>query len=543
MLLFTIFEIVGLASIISLITFLKDPYLIQNFLNNIFNDYSLNFKIDDENFTYVILNFFILLYLTKLLFSYFYISYLQGFVMNFDNKLNNVTLKKYYYEYFESFQNRSENLLSSFTNRIPRIAGAAVFLSTIITECLILFFIFILIILSSDFETLIAIFLFVLISLPIYLISSNRIKKYSYLRGKFMNSNLEFLREFFDGIKEILVYRSGHSFVDQFFSLHMEALKPQKKIGILNSFPKIILETIFILSIIFSIILVSRNYDTLDIFFIKFGAFFILLIRIIPSITRIMFNTNNFKYSFEPIDTIYEDLEKIQKKKEEIEYKFSNEITINNLNFQFDEKNKILENLNLKIRKNEKVLIEGKSGSGKSTLIDLLIGILKIDSGEIKIDDLNININTAKWIDLISYVPQNAFLQNKTLKFNITFEEKEEDIDENLLRDSLKISGLEKEIEKGTLGLDQLIQIKSKNLSGGQKQRVSIARAIYKNSPVIILDESTNSLDEISEQEIIKSLNEMTNKTLIVVSHNQNLKKMFKKIYKLDSGKLNPIAN
>ena len=353
-----------------------------------------------------------------------------------------------------------------------------------------------------------------------------------------MNSNLEFLREFFDGIKEILVYRSGNSFVNQFSSLHIEALKPQKKIGILNSFPKIILETIFILSIIFTIITVSRNYDTLDVLFIKFGAFFILLLRIIPSITRIMFNTNNFKYSFEPIDIIYEDLKKTQKKREEIEYKFNDYIEIKNLNFQFDEKNKIFENLNLKIKRNEKVLIEGKSGSGKSTLIDLLIGILKTNSGEIKIDDLDININTAKWIDLISYVPQNAFLQNKTLKFNITYKEKEEDIDENLLKDSLKISGLEREIEKGTLKLDQLIQIKSKNLSGGQKQRVSIARAIYKNSPLIILDESTNSLDETSEQEIMKSLNEMTNTTLIVVSHNPNLKKMFKKIYKLDSGKL-----
>ena len=158
MLIFTIFEIVGLASIISLITFLNDPNLIQNFLNNVFNDYSLNFKIDNENLKYVMLNFFIFLYLIKLLFSYFYINYLQGFVMNFNNKLNIVTLKKYYYEYFDSFQNRSENLLYSFTNRIPLIAGATIFLSTIIAESLILVFIFIIIVLSSDFETLIAIF-------------------------------------------------------------------------------------------------------------------------------------------------------------------------------------------------------------------------------------------------------------------------------------------------------------------------------------------------------------------------------------------------
>ena len=171
-----------------------------------------------------------------------------------------------------------------------------------------------------------------------------------------MNLNLEFLREFFDGIKEILVYRSGNSFVNQFSSLHIEALKPQKKIGILNSFPKIILETIFILSIILSIIFASRNYGTLDVLFVKFGPFLILLLRLIPSITRIMFNTNNFKYSFEPIDIIYKDLVKIQKKKEEIEYKFNNDIVIDNLNFQFDEKNKILENLNLKIKKMIKFL-------------------------------------------------------------------------------------------------------------------------------------------------------------------------------------------
>ena len=122
------------------------------------------------------------------------------------------------------------------------------------------------------------------------------------------------------------------------------------------------------------------------------------------------------KYSFEPIDIIYKDLVKIQKKKEEIEYKFNNDIVIDNLNFQFDEKNKILENLNLKIKKNDKVFIEGKSGSGKSTLIDLLIGILKTDSGKIKIDDLDININTSKWIDLISYVPQKCFFTEQNIK-------------------------------------------------------------------------------------------------------------------------------
>jgi len=542
MLVYTIFELLSLGSIISLIVFLKDPNLISNFIEKYSDNHFfswLNLNQLNASPSIIIINLFIFLYFLKLLFVYFYIYFSQTFNIEFENKLNFITLQKYYEKYFDLFQKRSSNLFTSFSNRIPKLSLTPLYLSIIFVESLIVIIIFFILILNSSLTILIAIILFIVFSLTVYLFSSSKIKQHSYERGKFVNSSIEHLKEFFDGLREILVYKSGTIFVNKYSSLNIKSLIPQKKIGILNSYPRIILESIFILVIMFSIIILSKNMKTLDDFFFELGAFFILLLRTIPSINKIMFHTNNFKYSYEPIDIIYNDLSSEAPNNKEIKYNFDDKISIENINFKYDDDNSIFKKFSLDIKKNEKILILGKSGSGKSTLIDLIIGILKLDDGDIKVDKLSTKINPQNWMDLISYVPQNSYLQNYSVKFNITFQEDEKEIDEKLLQKSLNISGLNEEIENKKIDINQIIETKSKNISGGQKQRISLARAIYKKSPIIILDEATNSLDEKSENEIIRRLNELNDTTLIVISHNSNLIKFFEKSYKLENSNLN----
>ena len=137
---------------------------------------------------------------------------------------------------------------------------------------------------------------------------------------------------------------------------------------------------------------------------------------------------------------------------------------------------------------------------GKSTFINLLTGLLKPDNGSILVDGININQNIKKWQSLISYVPQDIYLLDDTIKKNIAIGEHDEKIDETRLKLAINSSELIEYVEGLPDGLNTLVGNRGVRISGGQKQRIGIARALYFNRKILILDEATNSLDEKNEK-------------------------------------------
>ena len=164
-----------------------------------------------------------------------------------------------------------------------------------------------------------------------------------------------------------------------------------------------------------------------------------------------------------------------------------------------------------------KIGIVGKTGSGKSTLLDLILGFIAADKGEIKVDDTTINKKNIKfWQKNLSYVPQNFYIYEGTVKSNIAFGLNENLIENDKIYNSLALAELNEFIGNENFDVGE----NGKKISGGQKQRIGIARAVYKNSEVLILDEATSSLDTITERNILKNLNNNKNiKTTIIVSH------------------------
>jgi ABC-type bacteriocin/lantibiotic exporter with double-glycine peptidase domain len=216
---------------------------------------------------------------------------------------------------------------------------------------------------------------------------------------------------------------------------------------------------------------------------------------------------------------------------------FEKEIKISGLEFSYFPSNIIFKDINVTIKKKQKIIFFGDSGVGKSTLIDLIIGILSPNKGSIVIDNkYSPNLNLS-WLKLISYVPQKSYIHNNSLKFNITFKNDDNLIDKELYKLALKISGLDEILKKG-LDENKNIGEFGSNLSGGQRQRVSLARAIYKNAPIIIIDEQTNALDIDSEKKILDKLLELKSKTIIFITHRNDNISNFDKFYKLENNRV-----
>ncbi|EHR1320558.1 ABC-type lipopolysaccharide transporter PglK, partial [Campylobacter jejuni] len=205
--------------------------------------------------------------------------------------------------------------------------------------------------------------------------------------------------------------------------------------------------------------------------------------------------------------------------------------------FGYEGKKYLFKNLNLNIKKGEKIAFIGESGCGKSTLVDLIIGLLKPKEGQILIDEQELNANNTKnYRQKIGYIPQNIYLFNDSIAKNITFGDA---VDEEKLNRVIKQANLEHFIKNLSQGVQTKVGDGGSNLSGGQKQRIAIARALYLEPEILVLDEATSALDTQSEAKIMDEIYKISkDKTMIIIAHRLSTITQCDKVYRLEHGKL-----
>ena len=237
-------------------------------------------------------------------------------------------------------------------------------------------------------------------------------------------------------------------------------------------------------------------------------------------------SVQQLKYASSTVELISTELDLIEKNKiivdnQKVDVLNFKKISINNISFTYPKNSdKVLDNINFEILNGQSIGIIGKSGSGKSTLIDILLGIYSPNSGDIKIDNHQMNFTNNIWKNSIGYIPQTIYLLDDSIKKNIAFGIEESEIDYPLLNKAIIDSQLNEFIEDLEDGLESKIGERGVRLSGGQRQRIGIARALYKNPSILFLDEATSSLDNQTEIEVMKSVNLLKGKkTIILVAH------------------------
>ena len=197
--------------------------------------------------------------------------------------------------------------------------------------------------------------------------------------------------------------------------------------------------------------------------------------------------------------------------------------------------------MNFIIPKNSIIGIYGESGSGKSTLVNLLCGLLNLREGKILIDEKNINDVKNSWQSKIGYIPQDIYILDDSIKNNIIFNNEDNTNIDKDLKNVIDISQLNKLIDSLSEGLDTKVGDRGINISGGQRQRIAIARALYHKPDVLIFDEATNSLDEITENNLMDSIYSIKGKTIIIISHNIKTLNRCEKIFKIESKSIKEI--
>jgi ABC-type multidrug transport system fused ATPase/permease subunit len=296
------------------------------------------------------------------------------------------------------------------------------------------------------------------------------------------------------------------------------------------------------------LVLVSAKRDMVDI--IQYlGVFTVASIRVAPGAAKMLHSFQTIKYieptvklllrEFNSKDNSYVK-KNYQQKKPNISLKFQKEINLTNLSFSYPIRKEFsLSKISMTVKKNDFIGIIGETGSGKSTLVNLLIGLLKPSEGKIEVDGLNINSNLSEWYKKIGYVPQSVYLTDDTIKKNIAFGLREDNIDGDLITQAVEKASLNQFINNLSNGLETIVGEKGIRLSGGQQQRIGIARALYRDPEILILDEATSSLDQTTEKKIMESVRLLKKqKTLIVITHRLATVSNCGKIYFIDNGRI-----
>ena len=205
----------------------------------------------------------------------------------------------------------------------------------------------------------------------------------------------------------------------------------------------------------------------------------------------------------------------------------------------------ILDNANAQIKIGDAIGIKGSSGAGKTTCVDIILGLLEPQTGDVLIDGVKLSdANVNSWRDNISYVPQTAYLIDDTIRANIAFGVPEKEVDNERVKLAMKEAMLYDYVESLPDKENTIVGERGVQMSGGQRQRLSIARALYSNPSIIIFDEATSALDEITEKEIMESIDNLIGqKTLIIIAHRLSTLKKCNKIFEVGEGKITVTEN
>jgi len=356
---------------------------------------------------------------------------------------------------------------------------------------------------------------------------------------KFLDGNKIYIsNHIFQNLSIIKLYNKELYFVDFFKKANHGQQENIFEISKIQLLPKIFVE---LTTLLFLTLMISSNIYfeiTLEKMILSISVYLFAAVRLMPSIHEIMSSLQNVRYFYNSFVSIDHKINKRKIIHQKLDTKvlninFKNNIIIQDLSFKYPgEEKKIITNLNFEIKKNTLFGIHGESGSGKSTLINLILGLLNPESGQIKCDDVDVSRNINGWQDLISYVPSRYLLLNSELKKNVAYGEKNFEINENHVTEALKNAQLY--MSQNKLDSNFFVEEDGKNLSAGQIQRICISRAFYRNTPILILDEPTSNLDKENSYKIISLIKNIKNLTTIIVSHDHNIINMCDDNIKLD---------
>ncbi len=406
-----------------------------------------------------------------------------------------------------------------------------------------------------DFVSTSLIFILMVIFVSLfYFFVRTKIKELSLLNQKLRGTQIKLINQIFGSIKETKVYAKEKSFENVFNVSTTGVEKINFFTNVISKIPRLLIEVFFIIGILVIIFISITGSEEINKLIPTLTFLGVSVIRLMPafsSLTSFMNALKKTEPSFNLITNELVELEKNsnnfksinkdnKKNSSQLNYFENENIEFKNVFFEYEGGDKqCLKDVNIIINSKKTTAIVGKTGSGKTTLINLILGLLNPTKGDIFIGNLSLNKNVKEWQKHISIVPQDIYLLDDTIRNNIVFDNEQRTIDKKKLSEAIEKSKLKEFVSSLALKDNTIVGNQGVRLSGGQKQRIGIARALYQNKKILILDEATSSLDNETEKKLLDDLFELKGEIrLIAVTHRVNVLKNFDVIFNIKDNKV-----
>lgn len=545
----TIMELLGVISIYPFIALVLSPDMIQSnrFLKAI---YDITGVKTNAQFYMVLAIGIILLYVIKNLFNVLSLYLRFGFTYGIQRELSTKLMKSYMKESYSFFlENNSANLMRAISYDVSQFFGVLHSLLYVFSD-ITLMLVFGVTLLITDFWLSIASISAMLIFLVVFAKGNKeRIVHYGKETQKSSALMTKWLQQGFGGVKEIKILQREKFFADNYTIHCAQFNKMNQMLGFFNSIPHFILEIFCTAVIVLIIAIRALNGEEVTSFVPRLSVFAMAIFRMFPKISRINVSINNAMFALPSLDSLYEDIkltresttERKAKKelgKAEKELTFNDCIELQNVHFTYPHTDvEILSGINMTIKKSQAIGFVGPSGAGKTTLVDCILGVLKLNEGNVFCDGKDIQNHIDEWSEKLGYIPQNIFLSDDSIRNNVAFGLDEADINDDSVWMALEQAQLKSFVEELPDGLDTKIGERGVRFSGGQRQRIGIARALYNNPDILVLDEATSALDNETEQAVMDSIEHLLgHKTMFIIAHRITTVKNCDVIYRVEGG-------
>lgn len=385
----------------------------------------------------------------------------------------------------------------------------------------------------------------------ITLIARPQISKAGKIYRKSNSRINSWIVEIVNGIKEIKITRREDYFVKHFAEIAGKGIKAEKEYKTVSGIPKAMLEMVSISSALVAILIMLLNGKTLAELVPSLSAFAVAAIKLLPSANKITASMNEISYQEPYLDKLVENIENLEFKAQEtvkpveedgkpVEISLKQEVRMKELSFRYPNTERlILQDADMVIPAGKSVGVVGPSGAGKTTSVDIILGLLKPEAGQVLSDGRDVMDNYKNWLSHIGYIPQTIFMLDASIRENVAFGVPEDKVDDEKVWKAIREAQLEDFVKSLPEGLDTETGERGLRISGGQKQRIGIARALYYDPELLVFDEATSSLDNDTEAAIMESINGLHGrKTMIIIAHRLQTIEGCDIVYRVENGKI-----
>ena len=366
------------------------------------------------------------------------------------------------------------------------------------------------------------------------------IKKHGANTSQMMNEALKIVNNIFSSAKEIIFYNAKSEFISNFKKIDTNLVYAEAHNAFYSQIPRFLIDSVILIILVLVIAFFSASEFDSQKVFASMSVFGLAGLKVLPSFQNIYYFYYEIIFrqvQLSNVNKIFENINSLELNSNNSNISLKESITFQNVSFTYGDDQSTLEDVNLELRCDEKVVIVGSSGSGKSTLLDLILGFTFPQSGKIFFDKTQINIQDRESIrNNFAFIPQKVLLIEGTLKDNILFGTRLTNENKDFFKDVLSLAKLDEVIKNLPHGLDTLISDSNPILSGGQKQCIGFARAFFKNRDILVLDEATNAMDSQLENDLMSNVSSLKFKMILAITHKSSLLEYFDKICVLENG-------